>query len=145
MKHTVDINIYNEITQQQKLYQFLSGINEIYDKDRRDILHKIPVPTVKEAYASIRREISRREIMTGKQSSGYEPSGIGNGLITKQKNEKQPSLKYNNSSGVGGGFITIFRSHREPAKRETEDKTHLHCTYRLLYHNHHPCLKILLR
>lgn len=131
MKHTEDINMYNEITQKQKLYQFLSGINETYDKDRRDILNKIPLPSMDEAYASIRREISKREIMTSKTSPSLEPSGIGHGLIRRQKKptKKYPSLGYDNPSGTGGGFITKFRSHRGPTKREEEDKSHLHCTY----------------
>ena len=54
-------------------------------KDRRDILNKTPLPTVEDAYASIRREISRREILTENPSSGYKPSGIGSGLITRPK------------------------------------------------------------
>ena len=63
MKHPEDITIFNEITQKQKLYRFLYGINETFDKDRRDILNILTLPSVEEAHASIRREISRRQIL----------------------------------------------------------------------------------
>ena len=58
-----DIIIYNRLTQNKRLYQFLAGINETFDKDRRDLLLQDPLPTVEEAYASIRRETMKRGIM----------------------------------------------------------------------------------
>lgn len=122
MKHPEDITIFNEITQRLKLYQFLSGINETFDKDRRDILNKIPLPMVEEAYAIIRREISRREILTGKPSSEIDSSGIGSGLITKQK------CSFENHFS-GSEFNSKSRPCKIPNRREEDDKTHLHCTY----------------
>lgn len=129
MKHPEDITIYKEISQRNKLYQFLSGINETYDKDRRDILNKTPLPTVEEAYASIRREISRREILN--PSSGQEPLGIGSGLIIKHNSldENKPSQGFNNPSEISGEYITKSRLHRGPVRRDEGNKTHLHCTH----------------
>ena len=63
-------------------------------------LNKVPLPSVEETYAHIRREISRREILTKKQSSGYDPLGIGSRLVTKE-----PSSEFN-SSRTGVGLIT---------------------------------------
>ena len=68
MKDPEDIIIYNQLIQQNRLYQFLAGIDDIFDKDKRDLLHLDPLPTVEEAYASIRREIIRRGIMKKKPS-----------------------------------------------------------------------------
>ena len=118
MKHPEDITIYNEITQRQKLYQFLSGITETFDQDRTDILNKIPLPSVEEAYAIIRREVSRREILTGNPSSEYDSSGIGSGLNTKQS----PSLE-----NIPSGAKT--KPYKNPNKPEDDDKNYLHCTY----------------
>ena len=100
MKDPCDIIIYNQITQQNKLYQFLGGINETYDKDRRDLLLLDPLPTVEEAYASIRREILRRGIMKTNPSSDFE------------------------SLDTGGIFSVKGKSYR----REDE-RSHLKCTY----------------
>ena len=59
MKDPNDINIYIWLTQRNRTYQFLAGIDESFDKDRRGLLLQDPLPTVEEAYASIRRETIR--------------------------------------------------------------------------------------
>ena len=80
-----EITTFNNFIQRQRLYRFLTGINENLDKERRNLLHMDPLPTVDVAYATIRREISRRRIMTGVSSLGLDPSKIGSGLAMKNK------------------------------------------------------------
>ena len=65
MKCAEDITLFNSFIQQQRLYQFLAGVNDSLDKEKRDILNLDPLPTIDAAYATIRREIARRGIMTG--------------------------------------------------------------------------------
>ena len=77
MKDPEDIIIYNQLTQQNRLYQFLAGINESFHKDRRDLLLLDPLLTVEEAYASIRREVMRRHIMKKDPSSDLDSPGTG--------------------------------------------------------------------
>ena len=77
MKDLGDILTYNQLIQQKRLYHFLARINETFDKDRRDLLLLDPLPTVEEAYASIRREIMRRGILNKEPSSDLESSGTG--------------------------------------------------------------------
>ena len=81
-----DITAFNNFIQRQRLYQFLTGINENLDKERRDLLHMDPLPIVDVAYATIRREISRRKIMIDVSSPGLDPSEIGSRLAMKNKN-----------------------------------------------------------
>ena len=100
MKDPGEIIIYNQLIQQNRLYQFLAGINDTFDKDRRDHLLLDLLPTVEEAYASIRREIMRRGIMKTEPSSNLE------------------------SPGTGGVFMAKGRTYR----RE-DDKAHLKCTH----------------
>ena len=54
IKDPNDIIIYNRLTQQNRLYQFLAGIDESFDEDKIYLLLQDPLPTVEEAYASIR-------------------------------------------------------------------------------------------
>ena len=75
--------IYNTIVQKQLLFQFLAGINDTLDKERRDILNQDPLPALDKAFATIRCEISHRGIMTSASSSGTSPSEIGSRLISK--------------------------------------------------------------
>ncbi|XP_057529771.1 uncharacterized protein LOC130808310 [Amaranthus tricolor] len=100
MKDPGDIIIYNQLTQQNRLYQFLAGINESFDKERRDLLLLDPLPIVEEANASIRREVIRRHIMKTEPSSDLE------------------------SPGSGGVFSARGRTYRRD-----DDKTHLKCTH----------------
>ena len=57
MIHAEDITIFNTFIQKQRLFQFLAGINDTFDKEKRDLLNQDPLPTVEIAYATIRREI----------------------------------------------------------------------------------------
>ncbi|XP_057529718.1 uncharacterized protein LOC130808253 [Amaranthus tricolor] len=105
MIHAEDITIFNTFIQKQWLFQFLAGINETFDKEKRDLLNLDLLPTVDMAYATIRREISRRGIMIHASSSGKNPSEIGSGLAVKH-----------HRSNVS------FR-------RDMEDKAYLKCSY----------------
>ena len=105
MVHAEDITIFNTYIQKQRLFQFLAGINETFDKEKRDLLNQEPLPTVETAYATIRREISRRGIMTHASSLGNNPSEIGSGLAVKH-HRSNPSFR-----------------------RDMEDKTYLKCSH----------------
>lgn len=78
-EHDDDITIFNGFLQRQRVYQFLVGINDTFDKERRDLLNQEPLPTVEEAYATIRREINRCGIMTDASSLGTSPLEIWSG------------------------------------------------------------------
>ncbi|XP_057543943.1 uncharacterized protein LOC130823341 [Amaranthus tricolor] len=80
-----DITEFNRYIQRQRLYQFLNGIHDNIDKERREILNSVPLPMVEIAYATIKREITRRRIMNGLSSLGTNPSDIGSGLATRNK------------------------------------------------------------
>lgn len=83
MKCASDTTISNAFIQHQCLYQFLAGLNDSLDRDRRDLLNQDPLPTVDKAFATIRQNITRRAIMKGNSSSGNIPSEIGHGLISR--------------------------------------------------------------
>ena len=85
MKHDDDITIFNGFIQKQRLYRFLAGINDTFDKERWDLLNQDPLPTVEKAYATIRREINRRGIMTDASSLEMIPSEIGSRLMVKHR------------------------------------------------------------
>ncbi|KAB2009975.1 hypothetical protein ES319_D10G203300v1 [Gossypium barbadense] len=76
-----DITMFNKLRSDQKLYQFLAGIGEEFDSDKRDLLKTEPLPTSEAAYATIRRERDRRKAMTGNLSSAVT-SGVGAGLLS---------------------------------------------------------------
>ena len=81
----LNITEFNRYIQRQRLYQFLTGIHDSLDKERREILNSEPLPTMETTYDAIRREIARRRIMHGVSSLGTNPLEIGSGLATRNK------------------------------------------------------------
>ncbi|XP_028806005.1 uncharacterized protein LOC114760873 [Neltuma alba] len=54
--------VYAELMQQQKLLQFLMGLNDTYTQGQSQILMMSPLPTVKQAYAMILEDEAKKMI-----------------------------------------------------------------------------------
>ncbi|XP_045787537.1 uncharacterized protein LOC123882926 [Trifolium pratense] len=66
----VDIQKYNSIIQEDRVYVFLDGLDDRLDKIRSDVLQLQPFPTVEQAYAHVRREDIRQAVMiTGAENN----------------------------------------------------------------------------
>ena len=59
MKCSDDIATLNKIKQEQRLYQFLTGIYEKFEVIRRDLLMQEKTPSVESTYAAVLREAAR--------------------------------------------------------------------------------------
>ena len=64
MECASDIQKYNSILQEDRVYIFLDGLDDRLDKTRSDVLQLKPFPTVEQAYAHVRREDVRQMVMT---------------------------------------------------------------------------------
>uniref|UniRef100_A0A803L1R9 Gag protein n=1 Tax=Chenopodium quinoa TaxID=63459 RepID=A0A803L1R9_CHEQI len=105
MKCAEDITLFNSFIQRHRLYQFLAGVSDTLDKEKRNILYLDLLPTIDAAYASIRREIARRSIMTGVSSPGQGPSEIGSGLVAQRRSDsssRREDKTYLKCSHCGG-------------------------------------------
>ena len=63
MECAIDIQKYNSILQEDRVYTFLDGLDDRLDKTRSDVLQIKPFPTVEQAYAFVRREEVRQTMM----------------------------------------------------------------------------------
>lgn len=63
MKCPDDIQLYNNLLQEDRVYVFLDGLDDRLDNIRSDVLHMQPFPTVEQAYAHVRREALRQVVM----------------------------------------------------------------------------------
>ncbi|XP_075106767.1 uncharacterized protein LOC142179790 [Nicotiana tabacum] len=95
---------YVEHLQQQRLMQFLSGLNETYDQARRQILMKTIEPTLNQAYALIIEDESQNSNLTVGNKGDPIAIQVGKGQPTMQINRykgKKPFVKceYCNKSG----------------------------------------------
>ena len=79
MECAIDIQKYNTILQEERVYVFLDELDDRLDNIRSDVLQLKPFPTVEQAYAHVRREDVRQSVM----ASGAEVVASGAVMATK--------------------------------------------------------------
>nr|GEV05798.1 ribonuclease H-like domain-containing protein [Tanacetum cinerariifolium] len=63
MKCKKDIQTYTKIISEQKLFQFLNGLDQKFEPIKRKILRVDPLPTAEAAYAMVRKEAAHQIIL----------------------------------------------------------------------------------
>lgn len=63
MKYAEDIEIYNKEKQDQRVFQLLVALNSKYEVIKKEILRMEPLPSVDVAYAILRREDARSNVL----------------------------------------------------------------------------------
>lgn len=74
MKCKADIQSYNSILQEDRVYSFLNGLDDRLDKVRGVMLQIQPFPTVEQTDEYVRREDLRQVVML--TNEGCTPSGV---------------------------------------------------------------------
>ncbi|KAL2939167.1 Retrovirus-related Pol polyprotein from transposon RE1 [Bienertia sinuspersici] len=92
-----------------KLFQFLSGVNEVYSQQRSHILHMSPLPTVEEAYNVLQQEENQRDVFNHSQ----EETGA------MAMNIRKSELSCTNCGKSGHGFPAGFDKGK---KKEGQNK-----------------------
>ncbi|XP_057962224.1 uncharacterized protein LOC131153781 [Malania oleifera] len=101
MECSVDIQHYNLIIQEDRVYVFLDGLDDRLDKIRADVLQMKPFPTVEQAYARVRREAIRQQVMTT-----HDPDGLqGAVLASKSRTLSTSAPGTNGNSGTAAVFV----------------------------------------
>ncbi|CAA0831808.1 Unknown protein [Striga hermonthica] len=133
MKLEADIAEYNRITQEQRLFNFLAGLDGKFEMIRREILRREPLPSAESAYGEIRQEAARDAILHPTTSgnvitagdSSSQGIGIGSGLATRNSDRSTQKHK-------SGGFnrkidkSKLFCTHCNRAKHTNETCFLLH-------------------
>ena len=68
----------------KRLFNFLYGLNKELDEVRGRILGKTPLPSIREAFAEVRREESQKRVMMGLVK---EPEVERSALVTKKTDQ----------------------------------------------------------
>ncbi|XP_042028907.1 uncharacterized protein LOC121775891 [Salvia splendens] len=117
MKYAEDIEIYNTEKQEQRLFQLLVALNNKYESIKKEILRTEPLPSAEAAYAILRREDARSNVL---QTENSGAQGVGAGLaVTHQWQNHRPHPQRNVGGSNGGGWH----------KRTDEDKSKLTCSH----------------
>ncbi|XP_074573366.1 uncharacterized protein LOC141829748 [Curcuma longa] len=95
-----DIQKYNFIVQEERVYIFLDGLDERFDNIRSDVLELKLFPTIEQAYAFVRREDTHKSVLTSETNSNgavmatkgiraYQPHLVRNGSAAKSKGQPE--------------------------------------------------------
>jgi hypothetical protein len=71
LKCVDDIQNYNDLIQEDRVYVFLDGLDDRLDKIRGDILQMRLFPTIEQAYAHVRQEDVRQVVMINGDSTEF--------------------------------------------------------------------------
>ena len=75
MACAVDLKTLRDEIQIDRVYAFLAGLDDLFDKVRSDILRTQPLPSVEEVFSVVRREAQRHAtMMSGSNNQGGLPS-----------------------------------------------------------------------
>jgi hypothetical protein len=99
MVYPEEIEIFNKFVQETRVYLFLDGLDDKLDRVRADVVQITPFPSVEQAYARVRQEATRQEVMLkGDESS--QPSMV---MLSKGSKQSEVKLTLNrNSSNLDG-------------------------------------------
>nr|XP_043611991.1 uncharacterized protein LOC122583676 [Erigeron canadensis] len=129
MKCPKDIKAYNKIRSDQKLFQFLSGLDQKFESVKKEILRLDPLPAAEAAYATIRKEAAHQQILgaTTTTAAVEGAQGIATGLMVKEENGFEFATKrFNRSSDKQKSVIQDDKSHLTcdecGLKRHTKDQ-----------------------
>jgi len=85
---------YNRITEENRLFNFLSGLNSQFDAIRCEILRLERLPTVDEGYAAVRKEAARLRILNGIGEGDLSSGGIVAGFVSRKPTDRQQARNH---------------------------------------------------
>jgi gag-polypeptide of LTR copia-type len=63
MECIADIEKFNKFLQESRVYSFLDGLDDKFDNERENMLQMTPFPTLEQAFARVRKEATRQDVM----------------------------------------------------------------------------------
>nr|KYP62484.1 hypothetical protein KK1_017020 [Cajanus cajan] len=86
-KCSEDKLLYDQMLEKERVFDFLQGLTKELDEVRGRILGLKPLPTLKEAFAMVRREESRRKVMLQNNPTIEDPH-LNSALVSRKNDLK---------------------------------------------------------
>ena len=132
-----DIQKYNTLLQEDRVYTFLDGLDDRLDKIRSDVLQLKPFPSVEQAYAYVRREDSRQTVMLSNNGTIPAAAMISRGMRNSPQNQFTLQVAKPGNSSSHGGRLNFSK-----AKGQTEGGSN-GCSYcGNMKHTRETCFKL---
>ncbi|KAM1972449.1 hypothetical protein ACFX1Q_019780 [Malus domestica] len=117
MECVADLKTLREEIQIDRVYAFLAGLDDIFDKVRSDILRTQPLPFVEEVFSVVRREAQRHATMMGGNNNQGGPSMA---IVSRPPATSCP----NNSSNHSFNSRPFTRENKDDLKCTFYGQTH---------------------
>ncbi|KAL6321217.1 hypothetical protein AAG906_016251 [Vitis piasezkii] len=123
MQCPADIQYFNNMLQEDRVYTFLDDLDDKLDNIRSDVLQLKPFPIIEQAYAHVRREAMRQAVMTA--NDGEEA------IEARQRdgNGNDGEASKNAANGTGKVAIASVESQLSLIPTTTVDLDTYHMTY----------------
>lgn len=67
----MDQAYYKQVVEADRVYKFLTSLNDEFDEVRSRVINKKPLPSINEVFSKVRSEESRRNVILGKKSTDF--------------------------------------------------------------------------
>ncbi|KAB2632654.1 polyprotein (retrotrasposon protein) [Pyrus ussuriensis x Pyrus communis] len=111
----MNLKTLREEVQLDRVYAFLAGLDDVFDKVRSNILRTQPLPSVEEVFSMVRREAQRHATMMGGSHIGNQGGGLAAAMVSRSP-----------ASLPSGGVSTLSVNSRSFTR---ENKDNLKCTF----------------
>ncbi|GMP92340.1 hypothetical protein CsSME_00042602 [Camellia sinensis var. sinensis] len=125
-----DATLFQQTVEKERVYDFLAGLNLEYDQIRVQVLGRSPFPTLREAYALVQQEESRRSAMV--HSSIQDRSALA---VAPPPRAPRPSPVQSGSQGRGSTArpqAHVSEIAVSPSEPNTLSQDELHTLRRLM-------------
>jgi hypothetical protein len=138
MECVVDIQKYNALLQEDRVYTFLDGLDDRLDNICSDVLQLKPFPTVEQAYTYIRREAIRQTVMLTNNGNSIAAAMVSRG--GKAYLPQQQALQITRSGRSSSGWHNTYHLAKTKGQVESEGSGCSHCAN--IKHTRDTCFKL---
>jgi hypothetical protein len=125
MECVVDIQKYNALLQEDRVYTFLDGLDDRLDNICSDVLQLKPFPTVEQVYTYIRREAIRQTVMLTNNGNSIAAAMVSRG--GKAYLPQQQALQITRSGRSSSGWHNTYHLAKTKGQVESESSGCSHC------------------
>ena len=122
------------MVEKDRVFDFLAGLNKELDEVRGRILGREPLPNSREAFAEVRREESRRQVMLGPRSNESAISPVETTAMTTRFQKKGDRPICDHCHKPGHVKAKCWKLHGkpedfQPSHRSARDKAASHASH----------------
>ncbi|XP_028807923.1 uncharacterized protein LOC114762586 [Neltuma alba] len=119
-KNIDDANYYRQLVEKGRTYDFLLGLNDVFEEVRGRIMGLKPPPSLFEVFSMVKFEESRRHLTQGNQTPIDGSTLATRSSQTSESSERRGNKWCNHCNKKGHTRDEYWKLHGKPTPKETE-------------------------